>query len=90
MSALHRPCTGQKVPRLQRPSNFALLLMRYLAGQISDEQWQQLSEGLDAAALDPHERTALVTFYLGACAEGDEVALPLAEELAELLEVARG
>jgi hypothetical protein len=90
MATIARPRSVQKIPRVRRASNFAQLLVRYLAGQIAETHWQQILAGLDAAELDPHERTALVTFYLEATGDGEEIDLPLAEELSELLEIARG
>jgi len=65
---------------------FALLLARYVAGQIADTRWSAISVALDAAEADSDERAAFAAFCLDAA---EDVHLPTPGEIEELLAVTR-
>lgn len=73
----------------QTTSTLALLLSRYVAGELAEAQLFGLSDLLDDAEASATERSAFARFYLEALAEGDEVPLPRTEELTDLLSFAR-
>ena len=74
----------------QRLPALALLMARYVAGQIAEAQFHAVSDLLDEADVSPDERAAFARFYLDALAAGeDAAALPRADELADLLALAR-
>ncbi len=64
---------------------FQLLLARYVAGQIAEAQWATISAALDATSADADERRAFAAFCLDAAAAGDNVKLPMPEEIEDLL-----
>ena len=72
-------------PRAATPTApaLALLFARYIAGQIADQPFQQLSTLFDETPASHAERTAFARFYLDA--SEDAVALPSPAEITELL-----
>ena len=77
------------VPAAHRVPALALLLARYIAGEIAEPQLLGLSDLFDEADASGTERTAFARFYLDALAEDGAVDLPKTEELADLFALAR-
>ncbi len=75
--------------RPKRQSMMTILLARYLAGQIADQQWSAISSTLDASDANGSERDAYAAFLLDATATSDEVVLPNVDEASDLIAVAR-
>jgi hypothetical protein len=75
--------------RPQPAHALALLLGRYITGDVAETQLFGLTDLFDDADASAEERTAFARFYLDALAEDDEVRLPKAEELTTLLALAR-
>ena len=80
-------------PRMPSPSRSAgaltLLLARYVAGQVAETQLFGLSNLLDEADATADERAAFASFYLEALNDGEDLALPKADELNEFLGMTR-
>ena len=72
-----------------RPHAFALLLDRYVSESLGDAAFSAVCDLTEDADLTPAERLAFARFYLDAIASGDDVALPKAEEIADVLLIAR-
>lgn len=69
---------------------YATLLARYVAGDIADEAMDTFCSAMDDADLSGSERLAMARFYLDAVAAGEtEHILPRAEEMADVLQIAR-
>ena len=77
------------VSATRRLPSLALLLARYIAGEIAEAQLFGLSDLFDDADASAAERTAFARFYLDALAENGDVRLPKTEELTALLALAR-
>lgn len=69
------------------PSPLPHLLLRYVAGQITDTSWSAFMDALDAADATPEEREAFARFYDDALFEvgSDAVRIPKRDELTDLL-----
>jgi hypothetical protein len=76
-------------PIQQRAHALALLLGRYIVGEVAETQLFGLSDLFDNAEASAEERTAFARFYLDALAADGEVSLPKPEELTTLLALAR-
>jgi hypothetical protein len=76
-------------PVARRAPALALLLARYIAGEVAETQLFGLTDLFDEADASAPERTAFARFYLDALAAEGDVRLPKAEELTALLAVAR-
>jgi hypothetical protein len=63
----------------------SVLLARYIAGQIADQPFQQLSALFDETSADHAERAAFARFYLDFA--DDVVALPTSAEIDDLLSI---
>lgn len=78
------PALATRTPAL------AVLFARYLAGQVAETQLNAVADLLEEADADAEERAAFTRFYLDALAAGEgDQALPKADELADLLAIAR-
>lgn len=73
----------------QRSHAFLLLLARYIAGEIAEAQFEQLTTLLDTTEASSEERTALARYYLDAISNGTEINLPKAHEIKDFLTIAR-
>lgn len=76
-------------PAAHRAPTLALLLARYIAGEIAEAHLFGLSDLFDDADASAEERTAFARFYLDALVADGEVSLPQSEELIALLALAR-
>ena len=74
---------------LQRAHALSLLLGRYIAGEIAEAQLSDVTELLDETDASSEERAAFARFYLDALTSDGEVKMPKAEELSEILNIAR-
>lgn len=72
-----------------RPHAFALLLGRYVSDSVGDAAFSAVCDLTDEADLTPAERLAFARFYLDAIAADSDVPLPRADEIADVLQVAR-
>ena len=66
-----------------------LLFARYVAGQIAQAQWDAFADAFDEADASADERAAFASFYLEASAAGEEIKLPKANEVEDLLAAMR-
>ena len=74
----------------QASNAYAVLLTRYVAGDLEEQTFDAFCATLDDSMATAEERLALAGFYLDAIASGDtEHALPRAEEIADVLTIAR-
>lgn len=74
---------------LARPHALAVLLSRYVAGEIATEAVDAVCSLFEEVQTSPEERIAFTRFYLDALASGDLKALPTVAELSEILELSR-
>lgn len=80
------------MPTLSRPAPHALsvLLTRFVAGEIAESALTTVCDLLEETPASAEERIAFARFYLDALSTGDsEHALPRAEELADVIQIAR-
>lgn len=69
---------------------YAALLTRYVVGDLEEQTFDALCSTLDDSVATSDERLALAGFYLDALAAGDTAhALPRADEIADVLTIAR-
>lgn len=69
---------------------YADLLACYVTGQIAEQTLDTICTAIDDLSATADERLAFARFYLDALACGEaEYALPRAEELADVLQIAR-
>lgn len=81
---------AQPFPSGARQPALALLLARYLAGQVEEAHFVRLSALLDDTGATPEERSAFARFVLDVSADADEpVVLPTLAELHDVLDAAR-
>jgi len=76
-------------PSLQRAEALSLLLGRYIAGEIAEAQFADVTELLDETDASSEERAAFARFYLDALSADGEVKMPKTEDLGEILNIAR-
>ena len=62
-----------------------LLFARYVAGQIAQAQWDAFADAFDEADASADERAAFAHFYLEASSTDEEIKLPRAGEVEDLL-----
>ncbi len=74
---------------LQRAQALSLLLGRYIAGEIAEAQFADVTDLLDETDATSEERAAFARFYLDALAVEGEVKMPKLEELNDVLNIAR-
>jgi hypothetical protein len=73
-----------------RPHAFAALLDRYVSGTVADAAFAAVCDLTEEADATAAERLAFARFYLDVLASGEaDVPLPLPEELADVLQIAR-
>lgn len=73
-----------------RPNALVTLLHRNVAESLSDAAFAAICDLTDDADATPAERLAFARFYLDVLAAGEpDVALPKAEEIADVLIIAR-
>lgn len=73
-----------------RPHAFALLLDRYVSETLPDAAFAAVCDLTDATDATPAERLAFARFYLDVLNSGEtDIALPRAEEIADVLQIAR-
>ena len=73
-----------------RPHAFALLLDRYVSESLGDAAFSAVCDLTDDADATPAERLAFARFYLDVLAAGEtDIALPKADEIADVLRIAR-
>ena len=74
---------------LQRAQALSLLLGRYLAGEIADAQFAEVTDLLDETDASAEERAAFARFYLDALSTDGIVKMPKTDDLGEILTIAR-
>lgn len=76
---------------LRTASNpFSVLLTRFVAGDIAESALTTVCDLLEETPVSAEERLAFARFYLDALSTGDdEHALPRAEEIADVIQIAR-
>lgn len=73
-----------------RPNALVTLLDRYVAASLSDAAFAAVCDFPDEADATAAERLAFARFYLDVVAAGEpDIALPRAEEIADVLMIAR-
>ena len=72
-----------------RPHAFALLLDRYVCESVGEAAFSAVCDMTEDAGLTASERLAFARFYLDALAAGDDVPMPQADEIADVLLIAR-
>ena len=65
------------------------LLARYITGQVAEAQLADFTDLFDEADVSADERAAFAHFYLDALMSEGEVKMPKADELADVLAIAR-
>lgn len=72
-------------------SALSLLFARYVAGQITEPAWKQISSIFDAGLVSADERVAFASFISDACSElgPDSVKVPRPEEVEDVLTCTR-
>lgn len=69
-----------------RPTSaMPLLFAHYVAGTVAQNTWDAFSAAFDEATASDEERAAFAHFYLEVVVDGDEVKLPRASELEDVL-----
>lgn len=72
------------------PNAYAVLLARYVAGEIAESALDAVCSAIDDTEATSDERLAFARFYLDALAAGEsDLALPRADEVADVLQIAR-
>jgi len=74
---------------LQRAEALSLLLGRYIAGEIAEAQFADVTELLDETDASSEERAAFARFYLDALSADGDVKMPKTEDLGDFLDIAR-
>ena len=74
---------------LQRAQALSLLLGRYIAGEIAETQFADVTGLLDETDASSEERAAFARFYLDALSADGEVKMPKTEDLSDILNIAR-
>ena len=76
-------------PTSARPHAFAFLLDRYVCESVGEAAFSAVCDMTEDAGLTASERLAFARFYLDALAGGDDVPMPRADEIADVLLIAR-
>lgn len=80
------------MPTLSRtaPNDLSVLLTRFVAGEIAESALTTVCDLLEETPVSAEERLAFARFYLDAHSCGEsEHALPRAEEIADVIQIAR-
>ena len=73
----------------QRAHALSVLLARYIAGDDASDHFFDASDLFEDASASADERAAFARFYLDVLDEDGAVRMPKADELSDLLNVAR-
>ncbi len=86
-----QPASLMRITRRRQDSALAKLFTYYVAGQIGEEQWRQLSRLLDARNTTREEREALATFYTDLLRDRPpaELRIPRPKEFRDLMALVR-
>lgn len=76
-------------PTRRASSALPLLFAHYVAGHIAQAQWDDFASAFDEADASADERAAFAAFYLETTSAGEDVPLPRADELEDLLAATR-
>ena len=74
---------------LQRDEAVSLLLGRYIAGEIAEAQFADVTELLDETDASSEERAAFARFYLDALSADGDVKMPKTDDFGDFLDIAR-
>lgn len=74
---------------LHRAQALSLLLARYIAGEMAESQFEEISAMLDESEASSEERAAFARFYLDSMSTGNEIKMPKPIEVKDMLTIAR-